>query len=127
METDTDKMDSTNHHRKSIRCKFRDSIRKSLSVQRTILVDFFDTFKWFLTLIMLYVFFSYIVKLPILFLGVINPLYAYLWIALWILVMSFFLAWREVEHTKAQMSPKWFYNPNAVNEYVEFMEKSSKD
>lgn len=103
------------------------SIRESVCVGHRILVDFFDTWKWFLTIIMLYVFLSYVVRLPIVFLGVINPLYAYSWISLWILVMALFLAWRESEHTKAQMSPKWFHNPNAVEEYLFLMEQSSKD
>lgn len=103
------------------------SIRKSVCMGHRILVNFLDTWKWFLTLIMLYVFISYVVKLPILFLGVVHPLYAFAWMGLWILVLAVFLAWREAEHTKAQMSPKWVNNPNAIAEYLFLIEQSSKD
>jgi len=118
-------MDAANHHGKSVCRRFCVTIRKSLSAQRSILVEWLDTWKWFLTLIMLYVFFSYVLKLPILFLGVMNPLYAYSWIALWIVVMVLFLKWREREHAEAQLSPKWFYNPNAIDEYVEYMNQQN--
>lgn len=127
VETDTDEMDATPHHRRSVCCGIRDTIRISVSVWHTILVELFDTFKWFLTLIMLYVFVSYVVRLPIFFLAFIHPLYAYSWIGLWITVMVVFLAWREAEHTKAQKSPKWVTNPNAIAEYLFLIEQSSKD
>lgn len=88
------------------------------------MVDWVDTWRWFLTLIMLYVFFSYVLKLPILFLGVINPIYAYSWMALW-LVVAGLLAYREVKRRgEATCRIKWFYNPNAVDEYLELMKET---
>jgi len=68
-----------------------------------------------------------VVKLPILFLGVINPIYAYSWIGIWIIIGSL-LAYRElIRRSKTLTSPKWFYNPNAIDEYIEFMKKSLEE
>jgi len=118
-------MVAANHHGKHVRCNLCVSIRKSLSVGSRILVDWFDTWSWFLTLIGLYVFFSYVVKLPILFLGVVNPIYAYSWIALWA-VVAVLLANREIKRrSKTVTSPKWFHNPNAIDEYVEYMNQQN--
>ena len=102
-------------------------LRSFLALVRRNVVDWFDTWRWFLTIIMLYVFFSYVVKLPIIFLGVVNPIYAYSWIALWA-VIAVLLANREIKRrSKTVTGPKWFHNPNAINEYIELMKKSLEE
>ena len=102
-------------------------IKSFLALVRRNVVDWFDTWRWFLTLIMLYVFFSYVLKLPIIFLAMINPIYTYSWIVLWG-VVAVLLANREIKRrAKTKIGLKWFYNPNAIDEYIELMKKSFEE
>lgn len=128
VESDADKVDSTNNHGNAVRCRRCDSIRKPLSVGYRILVSkldsWFDTWRCFLWLIGLYLYFSYVVQLPIVFLGVANPLYALGWATLWITVASL-LAYRElIRRGKTMTMPKWVHNPKAVDEYLELIRET---
>jgi len=61
------------------------------------------------------------------FLGSISPVYVYSWLILWA-VIAVLLANREVKRrSKTITSPKWFHNPNAINEYLELMKKQSSE
>jgi len=84
----------------------------------------FDTWRWFLTLLLLYFFFGYILPVPALYLGIINPLYSYSWMLMWCAV-AITLAYREVMRRASAMAGKFkvFYNPNALKEYLELLKK----
>jgi len=88
-------------------------------------VDWFDSFHALLLLFSLYIFFDYLLPMSTFFLGSISPVYVYSWLILWV-VIAVLLANREVNRrSKTVTSPKWFHNPNAINEYLELMKKQN--
>jgi len=126
-EAKIDEVDAKNHHGNSIRCKCCDTIRKSFSVGHRILVDWVDSFSALLLLFSLYILFDYLLPMSTFFLGSISPVYVYSWLILWATI-AVLLANREVKRrSKTVTSPKWFHNPNAINEYLELMKKPSSE
>lgn len=98
-----------------------------LALVRRNLEDWFDTWQCFLTLIGIYLFFSYMLKPPLVFLVFTQPIYACGWIVLWITVAGL-LAYRElIRRSKTVTSPKWFHNPNAIDNYIEYIKNQSSE
>ena len=99
------------------------TISRLINVVRRALVSWFDAWRWFLTLFILYIFFDYILPVPTMFLASYGASFGYGWLILW-LVVAGILAYHEVKRRgEATCRIKWFYNPNAVDEYLELMNK----
>jgi len=127
VESEADKMATTNGFSKSVYRKCYSAIRKSLSVGHRILVDWVDSFSALLLLFSLYILFDYLLPMSTFFLGSISPVYVYSWLILWATI-AVLLANREIKRrSKTVTGPKWFHNPNAINEYLELMKDSVKD
>jgi len=74
-------------------------------------------------LFMLYIFFDYLLPVPTILLANYGASFSYGWLVLW-LVVAGILAYREVKRRgEATCKIKWFYNPKAVAEYLELIDK----
>jgi len=87
----------------------------------------FDNWRWLLILLPIHFFFGYILPLPAVLLGLYyGGIYPYLWLGMWACV---FVLWANREDKRRRgASPKykWFYNPNALKEYVEMLKPKDK-
>jgi len=83
----------------------------------------FDTWKWLLTLICIFTFFFAVLPVPtIIFAGECYPL-AYLWLIGWLCVAILLEHAVSVRKGKAKAAVKWYNNPNALDEYIEILNR----
>jgi hypothetical protein len=106
-----------------LRRKVSKRFRVLLSMARIFLVNRFDNWRWYLTLIGIVVFFVWLLPLPYLYLSSKYQIYGSLWLVL-CLIVAIFLINREMNRRdKTKMGVKWHDNPNAVDEYIELLKK----
>ena len=83
----------------------------------------FDNWKWLLTFICIFTFFFAVLPFPtIIFAGECYPL-AYLWLVGWLCVAILLEHAVTVRKGKAKAAVKWHSNPNALDEYVEILNR----
>jgi len=76
---------------------------------------------------MLFCFFGYILPVPIIILGFINPLYGYSWMLMWTVIVIGLAIREDLRRNKAQSAKyKLIYNPNAVKEYMKMLKPKGK-
>jgi hypothetical protein len=97
------------------------------SLVRPAILNWFDTWQPFLTLLALWTFFGFILPLPIIYFAMLyNSVYGYLWGIMWIAIAGIIEYREELRREKAMTASEYVVKPNAAKEYVELMKKHKK-
>jgi len=110
----------------NIRNSCHKHIRILNSMVYSALVNWFDTWQTFLTILALWFFFGFILPLPIIYFALLyNAVYGYLWGFMWLGIACIIEYREELRREKAMSASEYVVKPNAIDEYLALVKKDS--